>query len=192
MKQTNKAELTYSRFLLALVFCISCQPSFSVEKEKYLINPGDVLEISVWNEDALKREVRVLPDGSISFPLTGNIAAAGRSLEDIKKELTGKLSEYIAEPVVNILVKAAEGNVVYVTGQVKTPGKITMYEPMNVMQIISMAGGLTPFAAKDDIVILRKSNKGAESIKIEYSDLEEGKGLSKNHTLKSGDVIVVP
>jgi polysaccharide biosynthesis/export protein len=181
--------ITKAMFFLAMSFFY--QPSYA-DADKYLINPGDVLEISVWNEDALKREVRVLPDGSIGFPLTGTIPAAGRSIDDLKKELTTKLTEYIAEPVVNIAVKSAEGNAVYVTGQVKAPGKFIMIEPMNVMQVLSLAGGLTPFAAEDDIVILRKNSKGAESIKFEYSDLEDGEGLTKNHILKSGDVIVVP
>lgn len=191
MKSIKCVELPFRKALFVLVICLSIQVSFA-EPEKYLINPGDVLDISVWNEDALKREVMVLPDGTIGFPLTGTVMAAGRSIDSLKKELTEKLTEYIAEPVVNVAVKAAEGNAVYVTGQVKTPGKYLMTEPMNVMQILSLAGGLTPFAAEDDIVILRKSGKGAESIKFEYSDLEEGKGLTKNHILKSGDVIVVP
>ncbi len=191
MKSIKCVELTLRKACFVLVICLSIPVSFA-EPEKYLINPGDILDISVWNEDALKREVMVLPDGTIGFPLTGTVMAAGRSIDSLKKELTEKLTEYIAEPVVNVAVKTAEGNAVYITGQVKTPGKYIMTEPMNVMQILSLAGGLTPFAAEDDIVILRKSGKGAESIKFEYSDLEEGKGLTKNHILKSGDVIVVP
>ena len=185
-------KIKLAKVLLTLAMCLFYQASVA-EAEKYLINPGDILEISVWNEDTLKREVRVLPDGSIGFPLTGTISAAGRSVDALKKELTEKLTEYIAEPVVNIAVKSTEGNAVYVTGQIKNPGKFIMTEPMNVMQVLSLAGGLTAFAASDDIVILRKGNKGAaESIKFEYSDLEEGNALSKNHLLKSGDVIVVP
>jgi polysaccharide biosynthesis/export protein len=191
MKTFKIVESTFTKALLVLVLSLCYQTSFA-ETEKYLINPGDVLEISVWNEEALTREVRVLPDGSIGFPLAGTVSAAGRSVEDLKKELTGKLTEYIAEPVVNIAVKTAEGYAVYVTGQVRAPGKFLMTEPMNVMQVLSLAGGLTPFAKEDNIIILRKTSKGAESIKFEYSDLEEGYGLTKNHLLKSGDVIVVP
>lgn len=192
MKTFKIVGSSCTKILSILAVWLMCQSCFA-DTETYLINPGDVLEISVWNEDALKREVRVLPDGNIGFPLTGTIEAAGRSIESLKKELTEKLTEYIAEPVVSIAVKSADGYAVYVTGQVKTPGKIIMTEPMNVMQILSLAGGLTPFAAKDDIVILRKNGKGgAESIKFEYSDLEEGNALTKNYMLKSGDVIVVP
>ncbi len=191
MKIFNTDGSMLTKLLLILAFFAGCQTAYA-ETEKYLINPGDILEISVWNEDALKREVTVLPDGSIGFPLTGSLQAAGRSVEELKKELTTKLTEYIAEPVVNVVIKSAGGNVVYVTGQVKLPGKFIMTEPMNVMQILSLAGGLTPFAKGDDIVILRKNSKGAESIKFEYSDLENGNGLNQNHILKSGDVVVVP
>ncbi|MEQ1560000.1 MAG: polysaccharide biosynthesis/export family protein [Methyloglobulus sp.] len=191
MKIFNTDGSMLTKLLLILAFFAGCQAAYA-ETEKYLINPGDILEISVWNEDALKREVTVLPDGSIGFPLTGSLQAAGRSVEELKKELTTKLTEYIAEPVVNVVIKSAGGNVVYVTGQVKLPGKFIMTEPMNVMQILSLAGGLTPFAKGDDIVILRKNSKGAESIKFEYSDLENGNGLNQNHILKSGDVVVVP
>jgi polysaccharide biosynthesis/export protein len=191
MKIFRIIQSKLTRGLLFLAISLFWQTSFA-ETEKYLINPGDILEISVWNEEALTREVKVLPDGSIGFPLAGTVSAAGRSVEDLKKELTGKLTEYIAEPVVNIAVKSAEGYAVYVTGQVKAPGKFLMTEPMNVMQVLSLAGGLTSFAKGDDIIILRKTSKGAESIKFEYSDLEEGNGLTKNHLLKSGDVIVVP
>jgi polysaccharide biosynthesis/export protein len=191
MKTFKIAKFNLTRALLVLALSLFWQSAVA-ETEKYLINPGDILEISVWNEDALKREVIVLPDGSIGFPLAGTVLAAGRSVEDLKKELTGKLTEYIAEPVVSISVKEAKGNAIYVTGQVKTPGRFIMTEPMNVMQALSLAGGLTTFAAGNDIVILRNNSKGAESIKFEYSDLEGGEGLDKNHLLKSGDVIVVP
>jgi polysaccharide biosynthesis/export protein len=191
MKTFNTLETKLVKTLLILFVTLFYQNSFG-EADKYLINPGDILDISVWNEETLKREVRVLPDGSIGFPLAGTVVAAGRSVEDLKKELTKKLTEYIAEPVVNIAVKSAEGYAVYVTGQVKTPGKFIMTEPMTVMQVLSLAGGFSQFAAKDDIVIIRKNSKGSESIKFEYSDLEEGKQLQNNHLLKSGDVIVVP
>lgn len=191
MKTFKIAEFNLTRVLF-IVALFSFWQTAVAKTEKYLINPGDVLEISVWNEDTLTREVKVLPDGSIGFPLAGTVSAAGRTVDDLNKELTKKLTEYIAEPVVNIAVKSAEGNAVYVNGQVKAPGKFLMTEEMNVMQVLSLAGGLTPFAKKGDIVILRKSSTGAESIKFDYGDLEDGEALSKNYLMKSGDVIVVP
>jgi polysaccharide biosynthesis/export protein len=191
MKLFKLAEFKLTK--LALIFAVSLiwQTGFA-ETEKYLINAGDVLEISVWNEDALKREVTVLPDGSVSFPLAGVVPAAGKPLDAVKKALTEKLTEFIAEPVVNIVVKAASGNAVYVTGQVKTPGKYVMVDPMHVVQALSLAGGLTAFADQDDIIILRKSAAGGESIRFDYTEMEDGKGLDKKYFLKSGDVVVVP
>lgn len=162
------------------------------DRAVYTVNPGDVLEISVWNEDKLQRELRVLPDGSISFPLAGTLNIAGKTINIVQKELTEKLTEYIAEPVVNITVNSVEGNSVYVIGQVKNPGRFIMYQPMDVMQILSLAGGLTTFAKSNDIVILRRSGQASKAIEFAYDDLEEGEDLDKNQLLKSGDVIVVP
>ncbi len=158
----------------------------------YKINAGDVLDVSVWKEEELQREIRVLPDGHISFPLAGDIVVSGKSLVQVKKVLVEKLSEYISDPVVNISVKSAEGNMVYVIGQVKEPGQFTMYQPLDVMQVLSLAGGLTAFAKANDIKILRRTNTGSTAIDIEYGEFEEGDELEKNILLQSGDVIVVP
>ena len=163
-----------------------------IERKIYTINSGDILDISVWNEDALKRVIRVLPDGYISFPLVGEIAVSGASLPHIKQQLTEKLARFIADPVVNISVQSAEGNIVYVIGQVKRPGQFVMYQPLDVMQVLSLAGGLTAFAQANDIVILRRTDNGKVAIEFEYGALEEGDELDSNILLKSGDVIVVP
>lgn len=159
---------------------------------QYTVNPGDILDISVWNEEALQQELRVLPDGSISFPLAGNFQVAGKSIDQIEVVLKERLAEYIADPVVNISVKSVEGNAIYVIGQVKKPGQFVMYQPMDVMQMLSLAGGLTAFAKANDIVILRRNGDKSEAIEFEYSDAEDGDKLENNHLLQSGDVIVVP
>jgi polysaccharide export outer membrane protein len=178
--------------VLFLFIALVCFKATYAESYQYTINPGDVLEISVWKEDTLQRELRVLPDGTISFPLSGVINVEGKSIKAVQTELTKKLTEYINDPVVNIIVKSVEGNTVYVLGQVKTPGRFIMYQPLDVMQALTLAGGLTPFAKANNIVILRRNKASSEAIKFEYSDLEEGKWLYKNHVLKTGDVIVVP
>jgi polysaccharide export outer membrane protein len=164
----------------------------AIESAGYTINPGDVLEISVWKEEELQREIRVLPDGHISFPLAGVIEVSGLKLTQVKEKLVEKLSEYISDPVVNISVKSVEGNIVYVIGQVQRPGQFPMYQPLDVMQVLSLAGGLTAFAKANDILILRRTEKGPEAIEFEYGELEDGDDLDTNVVLKSGDVIVVP
>ncbi len=160
--------------------------------ESYTINPGDVLEISVWKELELQREIRVLPDGYISFPLAGSIKVSGLKIPQAKNRLVEKLSEFISDPVVNISVKSVEGNIVYVIGQVQRPGQFPMYQPLDVMQLLSLAGGLTPFAKSNDILILRRTENGSKAIEFEYGELEDGDDLETNLVLKSGDVIVVP
>ena len=175
-------------FLLAVFFAQTVQ----AEPYQYTVHPGDVLDISVWKEEALQRELRVLPDGSISFPLAGVINVGGKSLSDVQKELSQKISEFVPEPVVNISVKSTEGNAVYVIGQVKTPGRFVMYLPMDVMQVLSLAGGLTPFAKSNDIIILRRAEGASKSIEFKYSDIANGENMDENHLLKTGDVVVVP
>jgi polysaccharide biosynthesis/export protein len=162
------------------------------EPNSYTVNPGDILDISVWNEEALQKEVRVLPDGSISFPLAGNLSVTGKTILQIQTALVEKLKTLIADPVVNVSVKATEGNTINVIGQVKAPGQFIMYQPMDVMQALSLAGGLTAFAKANDIIIIRKNEKSSEALKFRYGDLEDGDELDKNYLLKSGDVIVVP
>ncbi len=175
--------------LLCLLFVFS---NAQAKRYQYTIHPGDILEISVWNEEALQRELRVLPDGSISFPLSGIINVKGKTLKEVQNKLTERLSIYIPEAEVNVSVKSSEGNSVYVIGQVKKPGQVVMFQPMDVMQLLSIAGGLTPFAKENDILILRRQNNESEAIEFRYSDIEEGDGLNNNFLLETGDVIVVP
>lgn len=173
-------------------FLFLTQASAYADEEIYRINPGDLLEISVWKEEELKRELRVLPDGHISFPLAGDISTKGLSLGQLKELLVERLAEYISDPVVNVSVKEAEGNKVYVVGQVTRPGPVRMYRQLDAMQALSIAGGLTAFAKSNDILILRRDGKSTKAIEFEYGEIEDGDELNKNHILKSGDVIVVP
>jgi polysaccharide biosynthesis/export protein len=180
------------KLVLAFVGFVVLTSANAADIPSYKINPGDILEISVWKEESLQRELRVLPDGTISFPLAGHIKVSDKTVMDVQNILISKLSEYISDPVVNISVKSVDGNVVYVIGQVRNPGTFIMYKPMDVMQMLSLAGGLTAFAKANSIVILRGQGEHAQAIEFEYGELEDGDDLDKNHMLQSGDVIVVP
>ncbi len=177
--------------LIILTLCIFFS-SAQAEANEYAINPGDIMEISVWKEESLQRELRVLPDGSISFPLIGVIKVSGKSISTVQKDIANRLSEYITEPSVNVFVKESMGNAVYVTGKVNAPGKFIMHQPMDIMQTLSMAGGLTVFANKNDILIFRRTGDDYQAIEFEYGEMEDGDDINKNIFLKSGDVIVVP
>jgi len=162
----------------------------------YNLNPGDQLEISVWNEENLQKIITVLPDGRISFPLVGHMQAAGKSASEIETLIAKKLAPFIADPEVNVTVTSTRGNVVYVVGKVLKPGPIVMIQSTTVMQALAMAGGLNEFASANSIKIIRRGAPedadGEQLLKVRYSDLEKGSDLTTNHLLKYGDVIVVP
>nr|WP_300484253.1 polysaccharide biosynthesis/export family protein [Methylobacter sp.]MDI1276135.1 polysaccharide biosynthesis/export family protein [Methylobacter sp.]MDI1356795.1 polysaccharide biosynthesis/export family protein [Methylobacter sp.] len=186
----------YGRGLGAIFFgCIlllSNQTS-ALAGSVYRLNPGDKLEITVWQEENLKQEVVVLPDGTISFPLVGHVPAAGKTTEDLVRLLQERLDKFIPDSEINVRLLAAEGNLVYVTGEVAHPGQFVMKGPMDVMQALSMAGGLTAFAKKNSIIVLRRQADGqTRSFPFEYGDVENGENIESNILLQSGDTIVAP
>lgn len=160
--------------------------------QRYGLKPGDMLEISVWREADMSRDVLVRPDGGISFPLAGDLQVAGRSVEDVRAELNMRLRRFISEPEVAVAVKQTGGNTFYVIGKVNKPGEFTMRGSVDVMQALSMAGGTATFAQLGDIKILRRTGDRQESIAFRYGDVEGGRRLEQNIVLKSGDVVVVP
>lgn len=160
--------------------------------DAYLLNPGDQLMVSVWNEENLERTITVLPDGNISFPLVGHLTAAGKTAAVLEEKITTKLDAFIADPEVNVTVTSTRGNVSYVVGKVLNPGPIIMVQATTVMQALAMAGGLNEFASANSIKIIRSSDEQETILKVRYSDLEKGSDLSSNHRLEAGDVIVVP
>lgn len=160
--------------------------------ESYKVLPGDLLQISVWKEEGLQLDVLVRPDGAFSFPLAGDISSKNRSVQDLQSELTRRLSRYISDPVVTVSVREVLGNKVYVIGQVHRPGVFVVNPRVDVLQALSMAGGVTPFAALNDIKILRRSGTVQRALSFKYNEVVKGKNLEQNIILQSGDVVVVP
>jgi polysaccharide export outer membrane protein len=158
----------------------------------YHVQPGDVLQVSVWKEPDLQLEVLVRPDGAFSFPLAGDVDTRSKSIEELRTELTSRLKRYIPDPVVTIAVRQIMGNRIFVIGQVNRPGDFPFSRPVDVMQALSMAGGTTSFAALNDIVILRRDGTQLRKIMFRYADVARGKDLDQNIQLISGDTIVVP
>jgi polysaccharide export outer membrane protein len=164
-----------------------------VTTAEYTVNPGDELDISVWKELELTKSVVVRPDGKFSFPLAGEVNALGRTMAQIQTDLTTKLKVYIPEPVITASVKSLDGFRIYVIGQVTKPGPYTMNPRLNVLQALSVAGGMTPFAASNDILILRGSNPANQRVlNFRYGEVSKGKNLQQNVPLEAGDVVVVP
>lgn len=164
------------------------------ETVPYHVNPGDLLDVYVWNEKDLTLEVLVRPDGTISIPLAGQVQAGGLSVPDIEKNLSNALAKYMKdEPSVTVMVKQTTGNTIYVIGKVLKSGQFPINQPTDVMQALAMAGGLNPYAAENSINILRRDKDGTQkAIPFRYSDVKDGDQLQTNILLQSGDVVVVP
>ena len=164
----------------------------SAFQKPYTVQPGDVLDVSVWREEDLQRPVLVRPDGGISFPLVGELNARGMTVAEIDDEITKRLAKYIPEPEVNVSVQQVVGNTVYVVGKVNQPGQIVASRPLDVVQVLGIAGGLNRFADSDNIRILRRAEGGQKAIPFNYDEIEQGENLSQNILLEPGDVVVVP
>jgi polysaccharide export outer membrane protein len=158
----------------------------------YTIGPGDTLEISVWRDESLSREITVPPDGVISFPLIGDIRVIGMGVAGLRKTVTQKLSDYVPDATVTVILKSFSSLHAYVIGKVKNAGMYPITLDTNVMQILSMAGGLNAYASENSINILRQVNGGSVKIPFSYGDVLKGRNLEQNITLQRGDVIVVP
>jgi polysaccharide export outer membrane protein len=158
----------------------------------YVIGPGDLLLISVWKDEALTRQVTVLPDGKIGFPLIGHVTAAGRSVTDLSKELEQKLAKFVPGVDLSVVVHQVNSLMVYVIGRVNQPGRFALNTDVNVLQALAMAGGLNPFAKRGDIKIFREVGGGTKVMFFDYDTVADGKDPKQNIRLMRGDVIVVP
>lgn len=162
----------------------------------YRLHAGDKLEISVWKEEELQKPgIAIAPDGKFSFPLAGQVTAAGKTVTEIRQELETRLKKYIPDPVVTVGIAETNGNVAYVIGQVNKPGAYVMNPQLNVLQALSLAGGGNAFAKLDSIIIIRGAGEGAASQRVlpfRFSAVAAGKDLAQNITLEAGDVVLVP
>lgn len=176
----------------ALMVTAHAQEDAGANQEGYLVNAGDILEISVWKEEDLQREVLVRPDGAFSFPLAGEIMAKGRTVGEVRQELESRLARFIPDLVSTVTVIEVSGNSIFVIGQVNNPGTFIMNPVLDVMQALSLAGGTTPFASLKNIRILRREGGVQRAIGFDYTNVADGRSLEQNIQLRSGDVVVVP
>jgi polysaccharide export outer membrane protein len=159
----------------------------------YRLHAGDKLDVSVWKETEMQKpSVVIAPDGKFSFPLAGQITAAGKTAAEVRQEIEDKLKTFIPEPVVTVSIVEVAGNVAYVIGQVNKPGALVMNPRINVLQALSLAGGGTPFAKLDSIIVIRGSQNAQRVLPFRFSQVSAGKDLDQNVVLESGDVVLVP
>lgn len=190
--ETNRRLATAAALMLVLTSTAGPALAETAPADTYLVQPGDVLEISVWREEGLEKQVVVRPDGGLSFPLVGNVQASEKSVEKLQTEVAEKLKRYIPDPSVSVAVLKLDGNKIYVIGKVNRPGEFTATRNVDVVQALSMAGGMTPYAAANKIRILRRDGGKQTAIPFAYGEIEKGEDLEQNIPLKAGDVVVVP
>jgi polysaccharide export outer membrane protein len=160
--------------------------------QNYIIGPGDVIDMSIWKDEALRGQMIVLPDGTISFPLIGELRAAGRTLAELKQEVVEKISVYVPDPTLSAEVKQVNSMLIYIIGRVNQPNRFVINTNITVLQALAMAGGLNPFAKRGSIKVFRQEGDKTKLFPFHYDDVIEGKRLEENITLKRGDIVVVP
>lgn len=164
----------------------------AADSPDYRISPEDVLDVSVWREPDLQRQVTVRPDGGVSLPLIGDVAVAGSTVSEAEAKIRARLMDYIPEAVVTVSVVQLRGLRIYVTGQVKNPGQFQVGRYIDVLQAITLAGGFTPFAKQRNVQIIRRDGARETVYKFNYKELQRGRNLAQNIQLKADDVVLVP
>jgi polysaccharide export outer membrane protein len=176
--------------ILVVWICLSSTTAWA-SWDAYLIGAGDLLEVSVWKVPDLSKQLSVLPDGKIAFPLIGEVQAAGKTVEQLKKKIEVRLAPFVPDPMLTVVVLQVNSLVVYVIGRVNQPGRFLLNAKIDVLQALAMAGGLDNFAKRGDIRILRKSGGGKKIFQFDYDKVSTGRNMAQNIVLKRGDVVMV-
>ena len=158
----------------------------------YLLGPEDMLKVAVWKDEQLTQELVVRPDGMISFPLIGEVQASGRTVEDVRSEIAQRLTKFLPNPNVTVTVLKVLSYRIYVLGRVNKPGEYQAGHHTDVLQALSMAGGLTAYASENNIKIIRRKGTDELVFPFRYGDARKGQNLHQNILLQRGDVVMVP
>lgn len=164
----------------------------SIQPTDYRIGPEDILQISVWKNEALSRTVPVRPDGKVSLPLLNDLQAAGHTPMELRDLLIEKLQEYIPSPEVSVIVVETRSFKVSVIGEVLTPGRYDLRSRTTVLDILAMAGGFNNFASRARIFVLRPGGNSMTRIPFNYNKAVAAGGEQENFYLLPGDIVVVP
>ncbi|HZR45846.1 MAG TPA: polysaccharide biosynthesis/export family protein [Candidatus Manganitrophaceae bacterium] len=162
------------------------------EERPYTIGPDDLLNVVVWKNESLSKEVRVRPDGKITLPLINDVQAAGLAPNVLRDVIAKRLEKFIEVSGVTVMVKEINSSKVSVLGQVKKPGIYPLRGELTVLEAIALAEGFNEFAATDRMVIIRKNGKETNWIKVRYTDMIQGRVPNDHLFLAAGDTLVVP
>lgn len=164
----------------------------AIRPQKYLVGEADVLNINVWKEPEITQTVVVRTDGYISLPLVNEVKVSGMTPVQIQDLIANKLQTYLTNPQVTVTVTEIRSKRAYITGEVARPGGYSLNTETTVLQLIAQAGGLTAFARRDDITVLRLENGKQQRLPFHYKEVVQGKKSDQNITLQPGDTVVVP
>ncbi|GKS58291.1 hypothetical protein YTPLAS18_18180 [Nitrospira sp.] len=162
--------------------------------ENYTIGAEDILEITVWRNQDLSKTVQVRPDGRFSMPVIRDVVAVGKTPSQLADEITRRLREYVQNPAVAISVKEVNSYNIFVLGEVVKPGKYPLKSKTTLLQGITIAGGFTPVAARNQVVVFRfgENGSGMQTLTFSYDDIVLRGKISQNLELRAGDTVVVP
>jgi polysaccharide export outer membrane protein len=178
--------------LCGLAGTASAQPT---DISKYVIGPGDVLQISVWHNPELSTSVPVRPDGRISTPLVNDVVAAGKTSEELGHEIEARLKKFVADPIVTVMISSFVGpynQQVRIVGEASTPKSLSYSANMTVLDAMIAVGGLTPYASGNRAKLVRRIGGKEVSTTLRLSDLLKSGDLSANTELQPGDIIIIP
>lgn len=192
----NRMAALRTFMLAVLVIAITAPTSHAQDgfggEAQYKLSAGDELEVFVWREEELSRPVTIAPDGSLSYPLAGELKAAGLTLRELQEEMTSRIRGFIPKAMVTVSLVKVNGYRIYVLGEVKTPGEYVPGSFVTIAQALSLAEGLTSFANDGSIKVVRQKDGEEIFFKFNYARFKKGKDISSNIRLESGDVVMVP
>jgi len=190
--------------LIACLFFAMLSPAFGQDKGSqtwsakgsggdYIIGAADILDISTWKEVDFSREnILVRIDGKISFPLLNDVQAAGLTTAELKRIIEQGLKTYVSNPVVTVTIRNPASQRYYVLGEVARTGEYPLTKNMTVLQAFAVAGGFTQWAAKDEIILVRRDGGKDNVYRVNYKEIAKGRDFSQNLTIRPDDTIIVP
>jgi polysaccharide export outer membrane protein len=158
----------------------------------FVIGPEDVLGVLFWREADFSGDVTVRSDGRVTLPLIGDVTAAGVTPSALRDQIQTAAAKYLTDPNVTVVVRQINSRKVFITGEVARPGAYPLTGPRTVMQLISLAGGVTEFAKSNSIQVLRQEQGRTSAFSFNYKDIAQGRNVQQNILLQPGDTIVVP
>ena len=193
MIKTKRGTSSWVIPIIAAILFIGGEAAMAQAPDSsYRIGPNDVLSIFVWKEADLSRDVTVMPDGKITYPLIGEITAQGLTAPELKKAISDKFQDFVTAPEVTVIVKESRSQVIYTIGKVTRPGPYPLAPGMTVMQALSTAGGFAEWADPKSILIVRREGGKETHLRFNYKEFTSGENLQQNILLNPGDTIVVP